>query len=125
MIYIGSLIKIVDNSGGKFGRCIKLYTGSNKKGALVGDQILITMRKINYQKKSLKIKKGGLYRSLIVRTTKELCRKDGTVVKMSNNASVLIQVNGNPISSRIKGPIFKEVRDLQFIKVASISQGLI
>ncbi len=125
MLFVGSLVKIIDNSGAKLSRCIKLYSGSNRLGALIGDRILVTIRRVNYKKKLLKIKKSGLYRALIVRTVKELCRKDGMVIKMNINASVLISTNGNPIGSRIKGPIFKEVRDLQFIKIASVSQGLV
>lgn len=125
MIYVGTLVKVIDNSGARFARCIKLYKGSSRHGALVGDQILVSVRHLVSSKKLLKVKKSGLYRALIVRSVKEILRKDGMLVKMDSNGVVLIQPNGNPIGTRIKGPIFKEIRDLQFLKIASIAEGLI
>jgi large subunit ribosomal protein L14 len=125
MIFVGSLLKVIDNTGAKTARCIKLYKGSKHYGGLVGDQILVSIRHLVSSKKLIKVKKSGLYRALIVRTVKEISRKDGMTIKMDSNAIVLININGNPIGTRIKGPVFKEVRDLKFLRVAAISQGLI
>lgn len=125
MIFVGTLVKVIDNSGARFARCIKLYKGSATHGALVGDQILVSVRHLLSSKKTLKVKKSGLYRAIVVRTVKELTRKDGLTVKMDSNAVVLIATNGNPLGTRIKGPIFKEIRDLQFLKIASLAEGLI
>jgi|JI102314A1RNA_FD_contig_61_1555066_length_1878_multi_2_in_0_out_0_2 large subunit ribosomal protein L14 len=125
MIFVGTLLKVIDNSGAHTARCIKLYKGSANHGALIGDQILVSVRHLVSTKKTIKVKKSGLYRALIVRTSKEVCRKDGMLIKMDSNAIVLINPNGNPIGTRIRGPIFKEIRDLQFLKIASIAQGLI
>lgn len=122
MIFKESLVKIVDNSGALLGKCIHLYEGNFRQGSSVGNKILVTVRKVVSNKN---IKKGQLHKGIIVRVKKEVCRKDGTVIKCSDNAIVLINDKNSPLGTRVYGPVFKEVKEKGFAKIASISEGIV
>jgi large subunit ribosomal protein L14 len=118
MIQEETNLVVADNSGAKRVRCIRVLGGSNRRYATVGDTIVVSVKSAipNGQ-----VKKGEVSRAVIVRTSKEVRRKDGTYIRFDENAAVLINNQGEPRGTRIFGPVARELRDKQFLKIVSLA----
>lgn len=130
MIQQQTNLKAADNSGAKTVKCIKIIGGYKKKYAKLGDIIIISVQKLrNKAKLTSKVKKGGVYKALIIRTKKKEKKKDSTFTflngKIPGNAVVLINKKGLPIATRISEPISSLLKKKRFMKFISISTGLI
>lgn len=124
MIFVESLVEIVDNSGGKQGKCIRVLTPRSSVGrrpAVLGNFVLIAMRRVLAMKK---IKKGSIYKGLIVRTVKIVERSIG-FLKFDHNAVILLNKKNEPLGSRIRGVLGKETRENRNVKISSLALGLI
>lgn len=118
MIQTQSVLDVTDNSGAKKVMCIKVLGGSKRRYASVGDVIIVSVKEANH---AGKVKKGSVQRAVVVRTSKELRRKDGSYIRFDTNSAVLINKNGDPIGSRIFGPVARELRNKNFTKIASLA----
>jgi large subunit ribosomal protein L14 len=126
MIQQETILKVADNSGAKTVKCIKVLGGFKKRYANLGDIIVISVQQLrNKSKSTSKVLKGGVFRALIVRTKKWYRKRDGSVFLLEENAVVLINKQGNPIGTRILGPIPKTLKKKKFMKLVSLSVGLI
>lgn len=128
MLQTLSNIKIIDNSGGREGHCIKVL--KNKKFASIGDIIVVSLRKITKlsKKASFKNKKvslGKVYRVFILQTKKEIQRFNGSYVKFLNNSGILLNKQNHPIGTRIKGSFPLELRNSSYLKIMSLGPNLI
>jgi large subunit ribosomal protein L14 len=127
MIQQKTILKVFDNSGAKTVRCIKVLGGFKKKYASLGDIIVVSVQKLrNKSKKTSKVKKKEVYRALIIRTKTPYKKKDGSTIIFNENSVALMNKQGNPIGTRIIGPLpklFLKKRKVQ--KFLSISTGLI
>ena len=118
MIQQESNLVVADNSGAKKIRCIKVLGGSRKRYASVGDLIVVTV------KSALPgggVKKGEVSRAVVVRTSKEVRRKDGSYIRFDENAAVLLNPQNEPRGTRIFGPVARELRDKKFMKIISLA----
>ncbi|MBQ1330194.1 MAG: 50S ribosomal protein L14 [Desulfovibrio sp.] len=118
MIQIESTLQVADNSGAKKVACIKVLGGSHRRYATVGDIIMVSVKEAIPHSK---VKKGDVMRAVIVRTAKELRRPDGSYIKFDGNAAVLIGTNGEPVGTRIFGPVARELRAANFMKIISLA----
>lgn len=118
MIQQESRLKVADNSGAREILCIRVLGGSGRKYASVGDVIVATVK--SAQPNSA-VKKGDNVRAVVVRTAQEYGRPDGTHIKFDDNAAVLINQQGNPRGTRIFGPVARELRDRQFMRIVSLA----
>jgi large subunit ribosomal protein L14 len=126
MIQQQTLLKVVDNSGAKTAKCIKVLGGFKRKFAYLGNIIIVSICQLrNKSKTTSKVQKGEIYKALIVRTKTKTRRKDGSSVFFKNNCVSLINKQGNPIATRIVGPIPKSLKKKKFMKFTSISAGFI
>lgn len=126
MIQQESVLKVVDNSGAKTVKCIKVLGGFKKRYAGLGDIIVVSVQQLrNKSKKTSKVLKGGVFRALVVRTKNVFKKKDGSSFFLQENSAVLINKQGNPIGTRILGPIPKLLKKKKFLKFASLSVGLV
>ena len=130
MIQQQTILKVADNSGAKTVRCIKILGGYKKKYAKIGDVIVISVQKLrNRAKLTSKVKKGEIYKALIIRTKKKNMKKDNTYTfldkKKLTNSVILINKKGLPIASRVSEPISSLLKKKRFMKFISISTGLI
>ena len=122
MIQQETRLKVADNSGAKEILCFKVLGGSRRKYASIGDQIVITI------KKALPggmVKKGEVHRAVVVRTRKEVNRKDGSRIRFDENAAVLLNSAGEPRGTRIFGPVARELRDSGFMRIVSMAPEVI
>ena len=118
MIQQETRLKVADNTGAKEILCFKVLGGSKRKYASIGDQIVITV------KKALPggmVKKGEVHRAVVVRTRKEVNRKDGSRIRFDENAAVLLNSAGEPRGTRIFGPVARELRDNGFMRIISMA----
>ena len=118
MIQQETRLNVADNTGAKEILCFKVLGGSKRKYASIGDQIVITV------KKALPggmVKKGEVHRAVIVRTRKELNRKDGSLIRFDENAAVLLNSAGEPRGTRIFGPVARELRESGFMRIVSMA----
>ena len=123
MIQQESFLKVADNTGAKMIRCIRVLGGSGRKYASVGDVIVASVRKAA---PGGTVKKGEIVRAVIVRTAKGLHRADGTYVRFDENAAVLIKEDDkNPRGTRIFGPVARELRDKDYMKILSLAPEVI
>lgn len=120
MIQLNSNLSIIDNSGAKRIKCIKILGGSFN--GTIGNEIIAAVQK---SLPNRKIKQGDVVNSLIVRLAKEKKRKDGSTLKFFENSAILLNQKGVPQGTRIFGPIPKELRKKKFMKVVSLAQGVI
>lgn len=118
MIQMESVLDVADNSGAKRVRCIKVLGGSKRKYASIGDVIAVSVWDAS---PNGKVKKGQLHRAVIVRTKKEIRRRDGTYIRFDDNSAVLIDKEQQPIGSRIFGPVARELRAKRFMKIVSLA----
>ncbi|MBK6770655.1 MAG: 50S ribosomal protein L14 [Ignavibacteria bacterium] len=122
MIQEESNLVVADNSGAKSVRCIRVLGGSDRRYAGVGDIVVVTVKSAI---PGGAVKKGEVSRAVIVRTVKETRRKDGTFIKFDENAAVLINAQNEPKGTRIFGPVARELRDRQFMKIISLAPEVI
>ncbi|HET9239518.1 MAG TPA: 50S ribosomal protein L14 [Oligoflexus sp.] len=119
MIQMESVLLSGDNSGAKVLKCFKVLGGSKKRFATVGDTIVVSVKEAL---PNSKVKKGSVHKAVIVRTAKEVQRKDGSTIKFDENAAVLIKGKDNePVGTRIFGPVAREVRQKGFVRIASLA----
>ena len=118
MIQMQSMLDVADNSGARKLICIKVPGGSKRKYAHLGDQIICSVREAM---PNSKVKKGDIVRAVIVRTKKEMKRMDDTWVKFDENAAVILSPAGEPIGTRIFGPVTRELRSEKFMKIISLA----
>ncbi len=118
MIQPYTILKVADNSGAKKIMCIKVLGGSRKRYARVGDIIVASVKEAD---PNGKVKKGNVVKAVVVRTKKEFRRPDGTYVKFDENAAVLINNQKEPIGTRIFGPVVRELRAKEFMKIISLA----
>jgi large subunit ribosomal protein L14 len=117
MIQQESRLRVADNTGAKEVLCIKVLGGSKKRYATVGDIIVVTVKSVSPGG----IKKGTVSKAVIVRTRKEIRRKDGSYIRFDDNAVVLLTANEEPRGSRIFGPVARELRDRDFMRIVSLA----
>jgi large subunit ribosomal protein L14 len=126
MIQQESILKVADNSGAKTVKCIKVLGGFKKRYAKLGDIIVVSVQQLrNKSKKTSKVLKGGVFRALVLRTKNQYKKKDGLCYLLQENSVALINKQGNPIGTRILGPVPKSLKKKKFLKFVSISVGLI
>jgi large subunit ribosomal protein L14 len=118
MIQTTTSLDMADNSGAKRVACIKVLGGSKRKFATIGDVIVVAVKEAI---PNAKVKKGDVARAVIVRTTKEIARADGSYIKFDGNAAVLINKDLEPIGTRIFGPVARELRAKKFMKIISLA----
>jgi len=118
MIQMQSILKVADNSGGKRVQCIKVLGGSKRRFATVGDIIKISVKEAL---PNSKVQKGKVYSAVIVRTRKEVARKDGSFIKFNDNSVVILNAAYEPIATRIFGPVARELRAKNFMKIVSLA----
>ncbi|WP_192823270.1 50S ribosomal protein L14 [Rufibacter sp. LB8] len=122
MIQQESRLTVADNSGAKEVLCIRVLGGTGKKYASVGDKIVVTVKAAL---SSGNVKKGTVHKAVIVRTKKEVRRKDGSYIRFDDNAAVLLNNNDEPRGTRIFGPVARELRERQFMKIVSLAPEVI
>ena len=118
MIQMQSFLNVADNSGAKKVCCIKVLGGSRRRYARVGDVIVVSVKEAI---PNSKVKKGDVMKAVVVRTRKEIGRDDGTYLKFDDNSAVLISNALEPIGTRIFGPVARELRARQFMKIISLA----
>ena len=122
MIQQESYLKVADNTGAKEIKCIRVLGGSKRKFGNIGDVIVASVRKATPGRT---VKKGEVVRAVIVRTCKGVRRADGTYVRFDENAAVLIKDDKNPRGTRIFGPVARELRDKEYMKILSLAPEVI
>ena len=118
MIQTESVLEVADNSGAKKLKTIKVLGGSKRRYASIGDIIIVSVREAL---PNGKVKKGEVARAVVVRTKKEIRRKDGTYIRFDNNSAVLIDKQGEPIGTRIFGPVARELRAKSYMRIVSLA----
>ncbi len=119
MIQEYTRLTVADNSGAKVVQCFRVLGGSNRRYARVGDIIVASVKSAI---PNGNVKKGQVVKCVVVRTRKEIGRKDGSYIRFSDNAAVIIQEDGeNPVGTRIFGPVARELRDKRFMKIVSLA----
>jgi large subunit ribosomal protein L14 len=118
MIQMESVLEVADNSGAKQVKCVKVLGGSKRKYASIGDVIVVSIKDAA---PNGKVKKGQIARAVIVRTRKEVRRRDGSYIRFDNNSAVLINKENEPVGTRIFGPVARELRARRFMKIVSLA----
>ncbi len=122
MIQMQTNLDVADNSGARRVQCIKVLGGSHKKSASIGDVIVVSVKEAIPRGR---VKKGDVHRAVIVRTASPLKRKDGSAIRFDRNAAVLINGSGEPVGTRIFGPVTRELRGKNFMKIISLAPEVI
>ena len=118
MIQMQTNLDVADNSGAKRVQCIKVLGGAKRKYAGVGDIIVVSVKEAIPRGR---VKKGQVMKAVVVRTAKDIIRRDGSVIRFDNNAAVLINNNKEPIGTRIFGPVTRELRASNHMKIVSLA----
>ncbi|MDA8163153.1 MAG: 50S ribosomal protein L14 [Desulfobacteraceae bacterium] len=118
MIQQETVLKVADNSGAKLVSCIRVLGGTRRRYARIGDLIVVAVKEAL---PNSKVKKGDVAKAVIVRTTKELTRPDGSLIRFDENAAVLVNQYGEPIGTRIFGPVARELRARRYMKIISLA----
>ena len=118
MIQMQSNLFVADNSGARKIQCIKVLGGSKRRFASIGDIIVVSIKDAIPR---AKVKKGDVYKAVIVRTSKDFQRSDGTSIRFDKNAAVLLDKQQEPIATRIFGPVTRELRTKKFMKIISLA----
>jgi large subunit ribosomal protein L14 len=118
MVQQESRLKVADNSGGKEVLCIRVLGGTKKRYARVGDKIICSVK---FADSGSGVKKGDVVRAVVVRTRKEIRRKDGSYIRFDDNAAVIINKEGDPRGTRIFGPVARELRDRGYMRIVSLA----
>ena len=122
MIQQESFLKVADNTGAKEIKCIRVLGGSKRKYGNIGDIIVASVRKAA---PGGQVKKGEVVKAVIVRSAKGVRREDGTYVRFDENAAVLIKDDKNPSGTRIFGPVARELREKDFLKILSLAPEVV
>tara|TARA_B100001057_G_scaffold454317_1_gene500000 strand:- start:173 stop:541 length:369 start_codon:yes stop_codon:yes gene_type:complete len=122
MIQMQSKLFVADNSGARKIQCIKVLGGSKRRSASIGDIIVVSIKDALPR---AKVKKGDVYKAVIVRTSKDFKRPDGTAIRFDKNAAVLLDKQEEPIATRIFGPVTRELRNKKFMKIISLAPEVI
>ena len=122
MIQQESRLAVADNSGAKEILCIRVLGGSGRRYARVGDRIVVSVKSAI---PGGNVKKGDISRAVVVRTRKELRRKDGSYIRFDENAAVLLNAQGEPRGTRIFGPVARELREKQYMRIVSLAPEVI
>ncbi len=122
MIQTQTKLRVADNSGAKLLLCIKVLGGSRRRYASVGDVIVTSVKEAM---PNSKVKKGDVMRAVIVRTKKEIARRDGSYIKFDDNSAVLVNQQNEPLGTRIFGPVARELRAKNFMKIISLAPEVI
>ena len=117
MIQQESRLKVADNSGAKEVLCIRVLGGSGRRYASIGDMIVVSVK----EAAPSGVKKGTVSKAVVVRTKKEIRRKDGTYIRFDDNAVVLLNANEEPIGTRIFGPVARELRERDYMRIISLA----
>ncbi len=118
MIQNETVLQVADNSGARKVACIKVLGGSKRRYARVGDVIVVAVKEAS---PTGKVKKGDVQRAVVVRTAKEFRRSDGSSIRFDENAAVLLTKQGEPIGTRIFGPVTRELRNKGYMKIISLA----
>ncbi|MGY9019411.1 MAG: 50S ribosomal protein L14 [Alphaproteobacteria bacterium] len=118
MIHVETNLEVADNSGARRVQCIRILGGSRRRSATIGDTIVVTVKEAIPRGR---VKKGDIHKAVIVRTAKEIHRADGTSIRFDRNAAVLINPQGEPIGTRIFGPVTRELRGRNFMRIISLA----
>ncbi len=122
MIQQESRLKVADNSGAKEVLCIRVLGGTRKRYASIGDKIVVTVKTAN---PAGSLKKGTVSKAVVVRTKKEIRRKDGSYIRFEDNAAVLLNEKSEPIGTRVFGPVGRELREREFMKIVSLAPEIL
>jgi large subunit ribosomal protein L14 len=122
MIQMQTRLRVADNSGAKELMCIKVLGGSKRRTASIGDIIVVSIKEAL---PNSKVKKGDVAKAVVVRTIHKLRRADGSYIRFDDNSAVLINANKEPIGTRIFGPVARELRAKQFVKIVSLAPEVI
>jgi len=126
MIQQQTILKVTDNSGAKTVKCIKVLNGFKRRFAILGDTIIVSIQKLrNKARLTAKVRKGEVYKAIVIRTKNKTVKKDGSLIFFQSNAVSLINKQGKPIASRIIGPLPKTLRKRKKIKFVTLSSGFI
>ena len=118
MIQMQTNLDVADNSGARRVQCIKVLGGSKRKYASVGDVIVVSVKEAIPRGR---VKKGDVRKAVVVRTSKDVRREDGTAIRFDSNAAVILSNSGEPIGTRIFGPVVRELRAKNFMKIISLA----
>ena len=118
MIQMQTNLEVADNSGARRVQCIKVLGGSHRRYASVGDVIVVSVKEATPRGR---VKKGDVRKAVVVRTAKQIRRADGTAIKFDTNAAVILNNNNEPIGTRIFGPVVRELRAKNFMKIISLA----
>ena len=118
MIQVETNLTVADNSGARSVRCIKVLGGTGRRYATVGDVIVVSVKDAIPRGR---VKKGEVLKAVVVRTAKDIRRPDGTTIRFDSNAAVLINAQGEPIGTRIFGPVTRELRAKHYMKIVSLA----
>lgn len=118
MIQMQTNLEVADNSGARRVQCIKVLGGSKRRFASVGDVIVVSVKEAIPRGR---VKKGEIHRAVVVRTAKEIRRADGSAIRFDSNAAVLISAQNEPIGTRIFGPVTRELRAKNYMKIISLA----
>ncbi len=118
MIQMQTRLEVADNSGAKEVMCVKVLGGSKKRSAAIGDIIIVSIKEAH---PNSKVKKGDVAKAVVVRTKHKLRRPDGSYIRFDVNSAVLINAAKEPIGTRIFGPVARELRSKQFVKIVSLA----
>ena len=118
MIIAETKLNVADNSGAKLIQCIKVLGGSKRRSASLGDLIVVSVKEAIPKGK---VKKGEIFRAVVVRTKKGVSREDGSTIRFDKNSAVLLTKEGEPIGTRIFGPVTRELRLKRFTKIISLA----
>jgi large subunit ribosomal protein L14 len=118
MIQVQTKLDVADNSGAKQVECVKVLGGSRRRYASIGDEVIVAVQEAlpNSQ-----VKQGDVHRAVVVRTRKEVPRDDGTYVRFDDNAAVLVDDEGQPVGTRIFGPVARELRSSNYMRIISLA----
>ena len=118
MVQMQTRLEVADNSGARVVQCIKVLGGSKHMEAAVGDVIVVSIKEAIPRGK---VKKGAVHKAVIVRTAKAIRRADGSTIRFDKNAAVLVNAQGEPLGTRIFGPVTRELRQKNFMKIISLA----
>ena len=122
MIQMQTRLDVADNSGARSVMCIKVLGGTRRRYASIGDIIVVSVKDAS---PNSKVKKGDIMKAVIVRTAKEVNRNDGSYIRFDNNSAVLINNQNEPVGTRIFGPVARELRSKNFMKIISLAPEVI
>jgi large subunit ribosomal protein L14 len=128
MLFVGTKVRISDNSGGKVAQCIKVLGGSGRKVARVGGVIVVSLKSLRSgggSRSRSRVTKGTVHRAIVLRTKKRHRRQDGVSLNFNENAVLLLNVKGDPLGTRLFGPVLEDLRKRKGMKIVSLASSLV